>query len=209
MLWSIGQDVRFALRQIRRAPAFATSAVLTLALGIGANTAIFSIINGYARPLPVPHADRIVVLAADMPGDETGFRYRFSYAALNDYRAETGVFANVFAFDTRISGLTAGGKTTQFVYHAVTGDFFSGLQLAPLLGRFIEPGEGEHPGGETVVVLGYQFWQSRFGGNPDVVGITVRIDGQPARTIAVAPPGLHGLYQGADIDGYVTLRTLR
>jgi macrolide transport system ATP-binding/permease protein len=209
MLWSIGQDVRFALRQIRRAPAFATSAILTLALGIGANTGIFSILNGYSRPLPVPHADRIVVLAADLPGDETGFRYRFSYAALNDYRTGTGVFANVFAFDTRISGLTAGEKTTQFVYHAVTGDFFSGLQLAPLLGRFIEPGEGEHAGGETVIVLGYQFWQRRFGGNPDVVGITVRIDGQPARIIGVAPPGFHGLYQGADIEGYVPLGTLR
>ena len=77
--WSIAQDVRFALRQVRRAPAFATSAVLTLALGIGANTGIFSILNGYLRPLPVPHADRLVVLAAEMPGDETGFRYRFSY----------------------------------------------------------------------------------------------------------------------------------
>ena len=75
-LSSIGQDVRFALRQMRRAPAFAASAVLTLALGIGANTGIFSLLNGYLRPLPVPDADRIVVLAAEMPGDETGFRYR-------------------------------------------------------------------------------------------------------------------------------------
>src|ERR1700730_7108594 len=99
MLRSIGQDVRFALRQIRRAPAFAVSAVLTLALGVGANTGIFSLLNGYLRPLPVPGADRIVVLAAEMPGDETGFRYRFSYPALNDYRADTGVFSDVFAFD--------------------------------------------------------------------------------------------------------------
>ena len=207
--WSIGQDVRFALRQMRRAPAFAIGAVLTLALGIGANTGIFSLLNGYLRPLPVPHADRIVVLAAEMPGDETGFRYRFSYAALNDYRAQTRVFSSVFAFDTRISGMTTGGKTTQFVYHAVTGDFFTGLQMTPLLGRYLEPGEGEHAGGETVIVLGYQFWQRRFGGNPDVVGITVRIDGQPARIVGVAPPGFHGLYQGADIEGYVPLGALR
>jgi macrolide transport system ATP-binding/permease protein len=209
MLWSIGQDVRYALRQIRRAPAFAASAVLTLALGIGANTGIFSILNGYLKPLPVPHADRLVVLAAEMPGDETGFRYRFSYEALNDYRAETAVFANVFAFDTRIAGLTAGGKTTQFVYHAVTGDFFSGLQMTPLLGRYVEPGEGEHPGGENVIVLGYQFWQRRFGGNPDVVGTTVRLDGLPGRIIGVAQPGFHGLYAGADIEGYVPLSTLK
>jgi putative ABC transport system permease protein len=208
MLRFIGQDVRFALRQMRRAPAFAISAVLTLALGIGANTGIFSLLNGYLRPLPVPHADRMVVVAAEMPGDETGFRYRFSYAALNDYRALSTVFSSVFAFDTRIAGMTTGGKTTQFVYHAVTGDFFSGLQLTPLLGRYIEPGEGEHAGGETAVVLGYQFWQRRFGGNPDVIGLTVRIDGQPARIVGVAPPGFHGLYQGADIEGYVPLGTL-
>jgi predicted permease len=209
MLWSIGQDVRFALRQMRRAPAFAISAVLTLALGIGANTGIFSILNGYMRPLPVPRADRVVVVAAEMPGDETGFRYRFSYSALNDYRTLSTVFSAVFAFDTRISGMTTGGKTTQFVYHAVTGDFFTGLQMTPLLGRYLEPGEGEHAGGETVIVLGYQFWQRRFGGNPDAVGTTVRVDGQPARIIGVAPPGFHGLYQGADIEGYAPLGALR
>src|SRR5258708_21773936 len=135
MLRSIGQDVRFALRQMRRAPAFATSAVLTLALGIGANTGIFSLLNGYLRPLPVPHADRLVVVAAEMPGDETGFPYPVSYPALNDYRDETAVFSDVFGFDTRIAGPTPGGKTTQFVYPPLTGNFFSGLQIAPPLRR--------------------------------------------------------------------------
>src|SRR5215213_7883297 len=159
---AIGNDVRFALRQMRRAPAFALSAVLTLALGIGANTGIFSLLNGYLRPLPVPAADRIVVLVAEMPGDETGFRYRYSYAALNDYRSAKEVFADVFAFDTRLAGLTAGGKTTQFLYHAVTGNFFTGLGLVPHAGKFIAPGEGEHTGAEPVVVLGYQFWQRRL-----------------------------------------------
>ena len=75
-----------------------------------------------------------------MPGDETGFRYRFSYLALNDYRAETAVFSDVFGFDTRIAGLTARGKTTQFLYHAVTGNFFTGLQLPSFIGRVLEPG---------------------------------------------------------------------
>jgi predicted permease len=209
MLWSIGQDVRFALRQIRRAPAFAISAMLTLALGIGANTGIFSLLNGFFRPLPVPQTDRIVVIAAEMPGDETGFRYRFSYLALNDYRAETAVFSDVFGFDTRIAGLTARGKTTQFLYHAVTGNFFTGLQLPPFIGRVLEPGEGEHSGGEPVVVLGYQFWQRRFGGDPAVVGTIVRLDGLPTRVIGITPPGFHGLYQGAEMEGYVPLGSLR
>jgi hypothetical protein len=175
VLSSLVQDVRFTLRQIRRAPAFAISAVLTLALGIGANTGIFSLVNGYLRPLPVPDADRLVVIAAEMPGDDTGFRYRFSFPALQDYRTERRAFSDVFAFDTRIAGLTARGKTTQFVFHSVTGNFFSGLGVGALLGRTIQPGEGEHPGGERVAVLGYQFWQRRFGGEPSSVGETVRL----------------------------------
>ena len=207
MLSSMAQDLRFALRQMRRAPAFAASAVLTLALGIGANTGIFSLLNGFLRPLPVPQADRIVVLAAEMPGDDTGFRFGFSYPALNDYRAGSAVFSDVFAFETRIGGLTANGKTTQFLYHAVTGNLFPGLQLPPGLGRTLNAGEGEHANGEPVVVLAYQFWQRRFGGDPSVIGTVVRIDGTPTRVIGVTPRGFHGLYQGAEMEGFVPLGT--
>jgi predicted permease len=208
VITSIFEDLRFALRQMRRAPAFALSAVLTLALGVGANTGIFSLLNGFLRPLPVPDADRIVVLAAQMPGDDTGFRFGFSYPALNDYRAETSVFSDVFAFETRIGGLTAHGKTTQFLHHAVTGNLFTGLQLAPALGRAFEPGEGEHLGGEAVVMLAHQFWQRRFGGDPSVVGTVVRLDGVPTRVIGITPEGFHGLYQGAEIEGFVPLGAL-
>ena len=205
---AIVEDLRFALRQIRRSPGFASSAVLTLALGIGANTGIFSLLNGYLRPLPVPDADRIVVLAAEMPGDDTGFRFGFSFPALNDYRTETSVFSDVFGFQTRIGGLTANGKTTQFLYHAVTGNLFSGLQLAPILGRALEGTEGEHGSSESVVILAYHFWQRRFGGDPAVVGAVVRIDGTPTRVIGVTPSDFHGLYQGAEIEGFVPLGTL-
>ena len=209
MIGSLWQDVRFALRQMRRSPGFAASAVLTLALGIGANTGIFSLLNGYLRPLPVPNAGRIVVLAAEMPGDDSGLRFRFSYPALNDYRSDTEVFADVFAFDTRIAGLTANGKTTQFLYQAVTGNLFAGLQLPPMAGRAFAPGEGEHPGSEAVVMLAYQFWQRRFGGDPSVVGMMVRIDGEAARVIGITAPGFHGLYQGAEIEGFVPLAFLQ
>jgi predicted permease len=206
---SLIQDVVFALRQMRRAPAFAASAILTLALGVGANTGIFGLLNGYLRPLPVPNGERIVVIASELPGDETGFRYRFSFPALQDYRAQADAFSDVFAFDTRIGGITAGGKSTQFLYHGVSGNFFTALGIKAALGRLIEPGEGEHYGSEAITVLGHVFWMKRFGGDPTVVGRTIRLDGQPARIIGILPEGFHGLYQGAEIEGYVTLAGIR
>jgi predicted permease len=205
----LGQDLQFAWRQIRRSPGFAASAVLTLAIGVGANTGIFSLQNGYLRPLPVPAPDRIVVLTAHLPGDDTGFRYRFSYPAFNDYRQQVDQFSDVLGFDARIGGLMADGRTTQFVYEIVTGNYFSALRLSPLAGRFFEPGEGEFLGAESTIVLGHEYWRKRFGGDPGVVGRTVRLDGVASRIVGIAPPGFHGLNQGVDIEGYATLGPTR
>jgi predicted permease len=202
------QDLRFALRHLWLAPGFAFAAVLTLALGVGANTAIFSLISGFMRPLPVPAPDRIVLLAAEMPDDETGFRFRLSFAALADLRAQAGVFSDLFGYDTRLGGLGVDGKTTQFVYQVVTGNFFSGLGLTPATGRFIQLDEGEHPNTEPVIVLGHNYWMRRFGGDPGVVGRFVKVDGEPARVVGVAPQGFHGMFEGADMDGYVPIGSL-
>jgi len=199
----------YALRQISRAPAFAIAAVLTLALGTGANAAIFGLIDGFLRPLPVPNPDRIVVLAAESPGDETGFRYRFSFQAMSDLRKQTDTFADVFGFDSRLGGMGVDGKTAQFIYQVVTGHFFSGLGLQPAAGQFITSPLGEQPGSELVIVLGYAYWMKRFGGDPAVVGRTVQLDGQPARIIGVVPRDFHGLYAGTEMDGYAPIGALR
>ena len=205
-LW---QDGRYALRQLGRAPAFAITAIVTLALGIGANTGVFSIIHGVFRPLPVPAADRLVVLAADVPTDDTGLRYQFSYPALNDYREQSGAFSDLFAFESLMGGLSTANRSLRFVYQAVSGNFFAGLRLAPAAGRLFQAREAELPGGEPIVVLGHQFWVTQFGGDPGIVDTFVRIDGQPVRVIGIAPEGFRGLYNGITMDGYMPLGSVR
>jgi predicted permease len=209
---SLVQDVRFAWRQLRRAPVFAVSASLTLALGIAVNAGVFSLLNALLRPLPVPDADQIVLIAAEFSSDDTGFRHQLSYPEIADYRTATAAFSDVFGFYTRITGMSVpgrSGKATQFVYHIVTGNFFSALRLDPAAGRFFSAGAGEHPGGEAVVVLGYGCWQRRFGGDPHIVGTIVRLDGQNVQVVGIAPRTFHGFTFGVDIDGYVPAGSLR
>jgi predicted permease len=203
------QDVRFAWRQLCATPTFFLSTVVTLAIGVGANAAIFSLINAFLRPLPVPDPDRIVLFAAQLPGDVTGARYRFSYPAFQDYRDGTRSISDVFAFDIRLGGLTVDGRTTQFLHHFVSGNFFTTLGLTPAIGRFLEPGEGEHLGAELTVVLGHSAWLTRFGGRTDVVGTMMKINGEPARVIGVVPRGFRGLAEGFEMDGYVPLAVWR
>src|SRR5579863_8012130 len=124
MIFLIG-DFRHALRQLAANPRFAILVILTVALGIGANTGIFSMVNGYSRPLPVRDPDRIVVLAAQTKDDDTGLRYQLSYPALRDFRAPASPFSEVFAFDLGVGGFSAGTRTVQFVYATVTGNHFA------------------------------------------------------------------------------------
>jgi predicted permease len=203
------RDLQSVLRQMRQAPGFVIAATLTLALGIGANTAIFSVISGFMRPLPVPDPDRIVILASSTEGDETGLRFRFSFPALQDYRARATSFSDVFGHDIRIAGLGSHGKVTPFVHNTVTGNFFTALKLEPVAGRLFAPGEGETPGGEAVIVLGHAYWLRHFGGDLSVIGTVVRLDGSPARIVGVAPEGFAGLTEGTVLDGYVTLASAR
>ncbi len=200
------QDIRYAIRQLWKDRTVALIVVLTIALGIGVNTAVFSVLNGFARPLPVKAPEQIVVLAADTKGDETGFLFNFSYAALQDIRRQSDFFTDVFGFSAEISGFSSGDRTSRFLYSAVTGDYFSALGVRPALGRLYEPGEGENSSSELTVVLGHSFWQKKFGGDAGVIGKQVRIDGRAATVIGVAPKDFHGLVAGGDMDGYLPLR---
>src|SRR6185295_3928398 len=208
MLDALIQDVSYALRLLRREPMFTAGAVLTLAIGIGANTAIFSLINGYLRPLPVPQAAEIVAIGGETRGDEQALRSALSYPTLRDLRSRPLPFSEIFAYTPWIGGLRANDRVSSFLFSAVTDNYFEGLQLHPAVGRLFVRGDGEHPGSAHLVVLGYTFWQRRFAGDPNVVNTAVRINGQNATIIGVVPKGFLGLYSGTEMDGYLTVDTL-
>lgn len=197
------QDIRFGLRTMRKSPGLMCALILSLALGIAVNAAMFSVVNGLLlRPLPVSHPQQIVVLASHQQGDTLGIT-SFSYPDLVDFRKQSAsVFSDVFAWKLWIAGLSAGGRAEQVYASCVTGNFFSALGLKPALGRFFVPGEGEQPGAVINVVLGYAYWQRRFGGDPDVIGKTVRLDGQSGTIVGVAPRGFQGPFSLLTMDVY-------
>ncbi len=204
-LW---QDVRYAFRMFAKSPMLTAIMVVTLALGIGANTTIFGIVNGFLlRPLPVKSPDQVVVLAAKLEGDKVGL-YTFSYPQLLDFRKQAGTLSDLFASEIDLGGLSFAGKTKQFLYCRATGNYFSTLGVQPALGRLFLPAEGEAGGRDPYIVLGYSYWQKRFGGDPSVVGKQALVDGEPVTIIGVAPIEFHGTSFSLDVDGYVPLNMM-
>ena len=196
------QDVRYGLRMVGKWRGLTAILAITLALGIGVNTAIFSVLNGWLlRPLPVRAPEQITVLASQPSS-------KFSYLDLRDFEKQTDAFSNLFAFAPAGAGLSVGGVASEFAYSAVTGNYFSALGVKPLLGRLLLPGEGEQPGEELLVVLGYAYWQKRFGGDATIVGKQVRVNGQPAVIIGVTPKEFHGTLFAFDMDGYLSLNAI-
>ncbi|HLK18165.1 MAG TPA: ABC transporter permease, partial [Bryobacteraceae bacterium] len=175
-LW---QDLRFAARVLRKSPGFTFVVVLSLALGIGANTAIFSIVNAYIlRPMPVDDPGRLVALYFTAPrlGNElTGL----SYPDLMDYRKQDTGLADIMGSTGIPLSLSTGGESELIWGEVVTGNYFSGLGVHPMLGRGFLPEEDKAPGQKPVCVLNYNFWQRRFQGDPNIVGKTIRINDHP------------------------------
>jgi putative ABC transport system permease protein len=205
---SLWQDVRYAVRMLTKSPILTLIVVLTLSLGIGANTAIFGMVNGFfLRPLPVKSPEQIMMLAGRMQGDAVGI-FTLSYPQLVDLRKQANVFSDILASQIDIGGLSVDGKANQFVYCYVTGNYFSGLGVQPALGRLLLPSEGEAGDRDPYIVLGYSYWQKTFGGDASVVGKQALIDGQEATIIGVTPKGFHGADFGMDMEGYVPLNMM-
>jgi predicted permease len=198
-LWS---DIWFGLRLLRKNPGFTAIAVLTLGLGIGANTALFSIVDWLlVRPLPISQPSQMTTLSLEQKGR---FSNGFSYLDFNDIRSQTTeVFSDVAGYDFGEDGITADGKTQPIQIGYVTGGFFPMLGIKPILGRFIMPTEGANIGADPVLVLSYSYWTTRFGSDPGVIGKRVAVDGLPVTIVGVAPQGFHGIFNMIDTQGYM------
>ena len=204
----IRQDIRYALRMLAKSPMLTVIVILTLALGIGANTTIFGVVNGLLlRPLPVQSPNQIMVLAGKLQGDTLGI-YTLSYPELLDFRKQADTFSDLFGYQADLGGLSFGGKASQFFYSRVTGNYFSTLGLQPAVGRLFLPTEEESGGKDPYIVLGYSYWQKRFAGDPSIVGKQALIDGQEATIMGVAPKGFQGTQFALNFDGYVPLNMM-
>jgi predicted permease len=199
------QDVRYGWRMLSKTPTLTVVVAITLALGIGANTLIFSFVNGFLlRPMPVPHPEQIAVLAAQQKSGSE-LLSAFSYPDFVDFRKQADSVADLFGYRLALPGLTADGRVDQILASYVTGTYFSVLGVKPALGRLILGSEENQPGEQPVLVLGYSYWQKRFGGNPGVIGKQVRVNGKQAIIIGVAPKQFQGVIAVTDVDMYLPL----
>ena len=183
------QDLRYAARALRRNPAFTLVAALTLALGIGANTAIFSVVDGVLlRPLPYREPDRLVRLFTAFRGSGD-LKYSMSQPEFMDYKGLTRAFENAAAFSGVGLTLTGDGEPERVRGIAATRDFFPTLGVTPARGRNFEGDEGRQ-GVEPVIVLSHEYWQRRFGGEPRLLGRVLTFNGVSRRVVGILPPGV-------------------
>ncbi len=201
---TILQDLTFALRQLRRAPGFALTAILTLALGIGANTAIFSLLDqALLRALPVRDPASLVLLKDT--GTEWNGAMSFSGGDMHDYfsypayqylRDHAHDLSGLIAITSNQTGLTQNNASQFVTTETVSGNYFDVLGVTPALGRLLHAADDGQPGTNPVAVLNYDFWQGHLGADPSIVGSTVTINGQPFQIVGIAAPRFHSAIWG-------------
>ena len=188
MITGLTRDVRYAVRMLRQQPGFTAIALLTLALGIGATTAIFSVVNAIVlRPLPFPRSDQLVLLYENNP--QRGW-VTFSVAAANfaDWARQSRTFRSLAAFGTGAASLIVNNEAMQVPATIATSEYFTVVQGAATLGRTFLP-EDDLPGAPAVAVIGHGLWQRRFGGDQDIVGRVVSINDRPTTIVGVMNEG--------------------
>ncbi len=207
------QDLRYALRQLRKNPGFFAIVVLTLGLGIGANTAIFSMVDWLVlRSLPIRDPEQMHFLVYSRGGENS--EDQFSYPEFAEIQKQTtDVFSGMTPFifgglegaQNSQNGLTLDGVTKPIQTVYVGGDFFTLMGITPDAGRFILPSEGKAPGADPVVVLSYNYWQTRFGGDRAIVGKAAAINGHPVTVVGITRKGFLGPAPIIETQAYLPL----
>ena len=213
---SLIQDLRFALRQIRRSPGFMITAVVTLALGVGANTAIFSLLDqALLRSLPVREPKQLVILSA--PGDAwdghsgnngAGVEKSFSYPMYRDLRDKGTAFAGLVATSPAEVGIARNGASNLANAEIVSGNYFDVLGVRAMQGRLLSQMDDTVPGGNSVVVVSYNYWKTHLGADAGVVGQTLSINGLPYQIIGVSSPAFQSAVWGQVPDVFVPISML-
>ncbi|HUI75927.1 MAG TPA: ABC transporter permease, partial [Candidatus Acidoferrum sp.] len=197
------QDLRYGLRQLRKSPGFSFIAILTLALGIGANSTIFSWVNStILNPIPgVQHASQYVeITGGSVRGDNV-----LSYPDYQDLRDRNRALSSFIAASPTAMSLTANAKPQRVWGILTSANYFDALGVHPILGRAFLSAEDTKPGGAPVVVISNHLWQTRFGSDPSIVGTSIEIDRHPFEVIGVAPRDFVGTQTGLHYDLWVPL----
>lgn len=186
-LW---QDLRFGLRTLRKSPGFTVVAVITLALGIGANTAVFTVVNGVLlRPMPFPEPDRLFLVSLAPRVGPFEWQPGVSDSDYLAFRDQDRIFEHTATFTRGVTASLAGaGDPVQIPVAYVTTDFFATLRINPAIGRGFFSGE-EQPGRDNIAVMSNNLWQERFDSDPQILGKTIRLDGVPHTVVGIMPPG--------------------
>lgn len=201
------KDIRYAFRMLFKSRGFTAIAVLALGLGIGANTAIFSVFNGMLwRPLPAKDPQQLV--SVTQKSREAAFPSGLSYPDIQDYGQLKTVFQDVAGFAPSPVNFGAQGRPERAWAEIVTGNYFSMLGLEAVRGRLFAPDEGWVAGKDSIVVLSYKFWQKRFGGDPSVLGQSVQVNNHPFTVIGIAPEKYRGAYFFLEPDFYMPATAL-
>ena len=201
---SFWQDVRYSMRMIAKAPGFAALAILTLALGIGANTTIFSWIDSaLLNPVPgLASPSEVVAMAESKPGDNP---LGFTYPDIEAMRDGEQSFSGIAACNFAQMSLTGKGKPERVWGMVASANYFDVLGVRPILGRGFLPAEDEKPGGAPVAVISYRLWQTHFGANPDIVGQSIEINKHPYTIVGVTPAVFQGSQTGVRLEIWVPI----
>jgi putative ABC transport system permease protein len=199
------QDLRYAVRRMRSAPGFTLAAVAMLALGLGLNSAVLSLVHAiFLRPLAVPDASRLVLVDQTVPRRPPIYAFPLSYPDYLYYRDHARAFSGLAAhYATSPMHVSAPEGGFGVLGSVVTANYFDVLRLRPAAGRFFTEGEDRTPGGTPVAILSHDLWRSRYGGDPQILGAVVRINGTDFTVVGIAPENFRGIFRQGPVDVWI------